>query len=159
MDIGELKDGTREFFTNPENSEHLPERKEITRAEVTDKISYYKGLLASDPDAAAYKKELRKWEKRLNAINLIGKYYELPGSAVISLRNDTETSYNMYIQVQNELTLAINELRDELCEEKFGKPYKELNKDDVEEKKMILAIRQVYPQRISEAEPNITKKK
>jgi biopolymer transport protein ExbD len=158
MDIGELKDGTREFFTNPEESENLPERRKITRSDVTEKISYYKGLLASEPDSQAYKKELRKWEKRLNAINLIGEYYELPGSAVISLRNDTETSYNMYIQVQNELTRAINELRDELSDEKFGKPYKELNKDDTEEKKMILAIRQVFPQRISEAEPNITKK-
>jgi hypothetical protein len=125
---------------------------------VTDKISYFKGLIASDPDTPAYKKELKKWEKKLNAINLIGEYFELPGSAVISLRNDTETSYDMYIQVQNELTRAINELRDELSEEKFGKPYKELNKDDTEEKKMILAIRQVYPQRISEAEPNVTKK-
>jgi len=45
-----------------------------------------------------------------------------------------------------------------LSEEKFGKPYVELNKDDAEEKKMILAVRQVFPQRISEAEPNVTKK-
>jgi hypothetical protein len=159
MDIGELKAGTREFFTNPEDSKNLPKRRKITRAEVTERISYYNGLLASEPDAPAYKKGLRKWEKRLNAINLIGEYYELPGSAVISLQNDTETSYDMYIQVQNELTRAINELRDELSDEKFGKPYKELNKDDAEEKKMILAIRQVFPQRISEAEPNVTKKK
>ena len=159
MDISELKEGTKEFFTNPDNSEHLPERKKITRAEVTEKIAYYKGLIASDPKSQAYQKELGKWERKLSTINLIGEYYELPGSAVISLRNDTETSYDMYIQVQNELTRAINELRDELSEEKFGKPYKELNKDDPEEKKMILAIRQVYPQRISEAEPNVTKKK
>lgn len=158
MDISELKEGTKVFFTNPENLETLPERVKITRAEVTDKIGYYKGLIASDPEAAAYKKELAKWNKRLNAVNLIGEYYELPGSAVISLRNDTETSYDMYIQVQNELTRAINELRDELSEEKFGKPYNELSKDNPEEKKMIMAVRQVYPQRISEAEPNVTKK-
>jgi biopolymer transport protein ExbD len=158
MDISELKDGTKDFFTNPEGLETFPQRRKITRAEVTEKIAYYKGLIASDPEAAAYKTELKKWDKRLNTINLIGEYDELPGSAVISLRNDTETSYNMYIQVQNELTRAINELRDELSDEKFGKLYKELNKDDPEEKKMILAVRQVYPQRISEAEPNVTKK-
>ena len=158
MDISELKKGTREFFTNPDNLETLPERRKITRAEVTEKIAYFKGLIAGDASNQSYNKELTKWNKRLNTINLLGEYYELPGSAVISLRNDTETSYDMYIQVQNELTRAINELRDELSEEKFGKPYKELNKDDVEEKKMILAIRQVYPQRISEAEPNVTNK-
>jgi len=158
MDISELKAGTREFFTNPNNLETLPERKKITRAEVTEKIAYFKGLIAADSETPAYAKELKKWDRKLNAINLIGDYYELPGSAVISLRNDTETSYDMYIQVQNELTRAINELRDELSEEKFGKPYIELNKNNPEEKKMIMAVRQVYPQRISEAEPNVTKK-
>ena len=158
MDISELKAGTREFFTNPDNLETLPERRKITRADVTDKISYFKGLIASDAKNQSYHKELKKWERKLDTINLIGEYFELPGSAVISLRNDTETSYNMYIQVQNELTRAINELRDELSEEKFGKPYVELNKSNPEEKKMILAIRQVFPQRISEAEPNVTKK-
>ena len=158
MDISELKAGTREFFTNPNNLETLPERKKITRAEVTEKIAYFKGLIAADSEIPAYAKELKKWDRKLNAINLIGDYYELPGSAVISLRNDTETSYDMYIQVQNELTRAINELRDELSEEKFGKPYIELNKNNPEEKKMIMAVRQVYPQRISEAEPNVTKK-
>ena len=98
----------------------------------------------------------KKWEKKLNTINLLGEYMELPGSAVISLRNDTETSYDMYIQVQNELTRAINELRDDLSVEKFGKKYSELDKAFPDEKKMIFAIRQVYPQRISEAEPNVT---
>jgi len=159
MDISELKDGTREFLTNPDNIESLPERRKITRAEVTERIAYFKGLMASDAEnAAAYKKELGKWERRLNTINLLGEYYELPGSAVISLRNDTETSYDMYIQVQDELTRAINELRNELSEQKFGKPYIELDKNNPEEKLMILAIRQVYPQRISEAEPNVTNK-
>ena len=62
----------------------------------------------------------------------------------------------MYIQVQNELTRAINELRDELSLEKFGKKYEELDKSIPEEKEMIIAVRQVYPQRISEAEPNVT---
>lgn len=159
MDISELKDGAKEFFTNPDNLETFPEKKRITRGEVTERIAYFKGLIASDAEnAAAYNKELNKWERKLNAVNLIGEYDELPGSAVISLRNDTETSYNMYIRVQDELTRAINELRNELSEQKFGKPYIELDNNDPEEKSMILAIRQVYPQRISEAEPNITEK-
>jgi len=158
MDISQLAEGAKMFLTNPDYSDDLPERVKITRAEVSDKISYYKGLLASEPNDNAYSKELLKWNKKLNAINLLGEYWELPGSAVISLRNDTETSYDMYIQVQNELTRAVNELRNDLSEEKFGKPFAELDKKDPEEKKMIMAIRQVYPQRISEAEPNVTPK-
>jgi len=49
--------------------------------------------------------------------------------------------------VQNELVAAYNELRDELAQEKFGVTYAELN--DAQQK----AVREVYPQRISEAEP------
>lgn len=66
---------------------------------------------------------------------------------VISLQNDRGTSYQAYISVQNELVAAYNELRDELAKEKWQRPYAELN--DKEQK----AIREVYPQRISEAEP------
>jgi biopolymer transport protein ExbD len=66
---------------------------------------------------------------------------------VISLRNDVGTRYGTYIAVQNELVAAINELRDELARERFGKPYDELEGDKQD------AIRDIYPSRISEAEP------
>ena len=67
--------------------------------------------------------------------------------AVISLRNDYDTKYGTYIAVQNELVAAINELRDELAKQHFGKPYNNLEEDQQE------AIRKIYPQKISEAEP------
>jgi biopolymer transport protein ExbD len=66
---------------------------------------------------------------------------------VISLSNDLDTKYGTYIAVQNELVAAINELRDELARSKFQKPYSELEKDKQD------AIRDIYPSRISEAEP------
>lgn len=66
---------------------------------------------------------------------------------VISLRNDLDTKYGTYLAVQNELVAAINELRDELAKEKWGKAYDDL--DDEQQK----AIRKIYPQKISEAEP------
>lgn len=66
---------------------------------------------------------------------------------VISLRNDLDTQYGTYIAVQNELVAAINELREELARQQFGKSYGELDMDQQN------AIREVYPSRISEAEP------
>ncbi len=66
---------------------------------------------------------------------------------VISLRNDRGTEYQAYLMVQNELARAYNELRQGLARRKFGKDYNDL---EDEEKK---AIREIYPQRISEAEP------
>ena len=66
---------------------------------------------------------------------------------VISLQNDRGTAYGTYIAVQNELVAAYNELRDELSQQKFGKKLDELNKEQAN------AIKDIYPQRISEAEP------
>ena len=66
---------------------------------------------------------------------------------VISLRCDRGSTYQAYISVQNELVAAYNELRDELAENKFGKKYVDLGEDEQ------AAIREIYPQKISEAEP------
>jgi len=84
-------------------------------------------------------------EKEPQQIPFFGETMVTKG--VISLRNDLDTKYGMYIAVQNELVAAINELRDELAQERFGKPYEDLEDDQQD------AIRDIYPSRISEAEP------
>lgn len=76
---------------------------------------------------------------------------ELTTKHVISLQNDRGTSYEMYIAVQNELAAAYNELRDGLAMRKFGMKFSELKGEDWEEQRD--AIEDVYPMRISEAEP------
>ncbi len=70
------------------------------------------------------------------------------GKGVISLQNDRGTTYGTYIEVQNELVAAVNELRNEAAYEYFGKrTFDELDDDQKD------AIRIIVPQRISEAEP------
>ena len=66
---------------------------------------------------------------------------------VISLQNDRGTSYAAYINVQNELVAAYNELRNDLAKAKFGQIYDDLQEDQQK------AIQKIYPQKISEAEP------
>lgn len=66
---------------------------------------------------------------------------------VISLQNDRGTTYSEYIKVQNELVAAYNELRNEFSQQKWGKNYADLDEKQQE------AVREFYPQRISEAEP------
>jgi biopolymer transport protein ExbD len=88
-------------------------------------------------------------EKEVKPVDFFGNY---PISKqVISLQNDRGTSYEMYIKVQNELAAAYNELRNELSVSQFGKTYDELVSMKEEDK--VKAIRAIYPQRISEAEP------
>jgi biopolymer transport protein ExbD len=66
---------------------------------------------------------------------------------VVSLQNDVDTQYQAYIEVQNELVAAYNELRDELSKDKFGKIFADLDEKQQD------AVQSVYPQKISEAEP------
>jgi hypothetical protein len=66
---------------------------------------------------------------------------------VISLQNTRDTSYEVYIQVQNELTRAFNEVRDEVAMAKFGSKFADLSE---EERKVIT---KAIPMKISEAEP------
>jgi biopolymer transport protein ExbD len=84
-------------------------------------------------------------EKKLTEIPLIGEYPVSKG--VISLRNDQGTQYGMYLKVQNELVAAINQVRDELSTQKFGKKYEGLTSEQKD------AVREAIPSRISEAEP------
>lgn len=84
-------------------------------------------------------------EKTEKEIPFFGNY---PVSKqVISLQNDRGTSYEMYIKVQNELAAAYNELRNEMAIQKFGKKYQEISAEKQD------AIDDIYPKRISEAEP------
>ncbi len=84
-------------------------------------------------------------EKEIKNIPFFGNY---PVSKqVISLQNDRGTRYDVYLKVQNELVAAYNELRQDLSRQKFGKDYNDLTKEQRD------AINEIYPQRISEAEP------
>lgn len=76
---------------------------------------------------------------------------------IVSLQNDKGTHYGMYLKVQNELVAAYNQVREAEAQKKFGMSYKRIQelkkKGDAKAKKMYDAIKAIYPQRISEAEP------
>jgi hypothetical protein len=130
---------------------------------VKQRIAEYEQFVAAadtDKKKDAFGKVLDSWREKLTTIELLGgDYKELPASALISMQNDNNTTYNTYLQVQNELQSAVNELRDELAIEKFGMTYAQMediydrNKEDTKTLEKITAVRSVYPQRISEAEP------
>jgi len=84
-------------------------------------------------------------EKTIKEVPYFGPYGITKG--VISLQNDRGTSYGTYLAVQNELVGAINDLREELAEQKFGKSFDKLESDQQD------AIKEIYPSKISEAEP------
>ena len=92
-------------------------------------------------------KQLKERIKRVEAdVPFFGKMM-VTKNHVISLQNDRGTEYQAYIDVQNEIAAAYNELRNKVSKEKFGKNFADL---DEEQQK---AVQQIYPQKISEAEP------
>lgn len=148
MDVTELKEAAKEFIVNRQRSEELPEWEDINAAMAKQKLAEAK--------SKGNKEAMDKWQERLTAAELLGPYSIT--KQVISLQNDRGTSYNLYIQVQNELAAAYNELRDDMSKAKFGMSYNELTEKAKDSKDPALkdkvdAIRTVYPQRISEAEP------
>jgi biopolymer transport protein ExbD len=85
-------------------------------------------------------------EFELKEIENFGQYPVSKG--VVSLQNDRRTSYTTYIKVQNELTRAFSELRDDVARKRFGRTFADL-KDSPDQQK---AVRTAVPNAISEAE-------
>ena len=71
---------------------------------------------------------------------------------VVSIQTTLETDYQTYIMVQNEVTRAFNEVRDEVAMQKFGKKFADLEKDDRD------VLSSAVKMAISEAEPRNIKK-
>lgn len=86
-------------------------------------------------------------EKQSKYIDDLGEN-AMVSKGVVSLQNDRSTSYAMYMAVQNQLTLAFSELRQEYSQQRFGKSYDKLTET---QKK---GIQKIYPISISEAEPS-----
>ena len=90
-----------------------------------------------------------------------------PDKAIISLKNDRETQYKVYIAVQNELVAAYNELRNRefaRLNPNMGISYVEADltysdprtsaDDKANLKEKIDVVKLLYPQKLSEAEPS-----
>ena len=77
---------------------------------------------------------------------LVGSVY-VNTTAVVSLQNDRATSYRLYIQAQNEISAAINELRDEFTRQRFGSSFEASTQEQQD------VATSIYRMAISEAEP------
>lgn len=85
-----------------------------------------------------------------------------PSKAIISLKNDRETQYGIYITVQNEIVGAYNDLRNRESQRLYGKEFTDMEgqylnpetesavRDELKEK--VQKIQEMFPQKFSEAE-------
>ena len=75
---------------------------------------------------------------------------ESPDDAIVSIKTDRQTPYSVYIDMLDEVMGAYNELRNEASMDRFGVPYSALEEDSIQQEQ----IRELYPKRISIAEPD-----
>ncbi len=85
---------------------------------------------------------------------------EEPSQAVILLQNKNTTPYRVYLSVFNEIKAAYAELRDDVAERKYGRPYDELpdgnskdGKKYTEEDDKKKEVRTIFKETIVEADP------
>ncbi len=126
MDRLDLKAKTIEFFTNPANDVTLPEKENV-------EIQFPPGSSSLLPPDGIWRGQVSK--------------------GVISLQNDRSTTYGKYLQVQNELVAAVNELRDNFCNLYFEMDYADLNTANPNEEEIHNGIRKIYKMNISESDP------
>ncbi len=131
-EVSELREAVIHFFTNPSDDPDLSEQ-----IPVQQKLDNERGK--DEPDD----KKIQTYE---NIIAQMGTGVTIT-KGVVSLQNDRGTSYGKYLEVQNEIVGAINDLRNDLSKETWDKDFEDLDED---QQKMIKTI---YPFAISEAEP------
>lgn len=136
VDIDLLREKVIEFFTNPNDDSHLS-----VQVNIQDKID--DELANKDPDQDKIAKYKAVKEQIGSGTNI--------SKGVVSLQNDRGTKYSKYIEVQNEIVGAINDLRDDLARQTWGENFDDLNEDQQD------IIKTVYPFAISEAEPRSMK--
>lgn len=68
---------------------------------------------------------------------------------IISIQADRKANYETYFAMQNEIMLAYSDLRNSYSKKKYGKRFSELTPEQSE------VVKAQYPQRISEAEPQV----
>ena len=73
------------------------------------------------------------------------EFSDNPTKTIISLQVDTNTHYNVFIQVQDQLTNAYYELREHFARKTYGKSPNELTSEELK------IVREAYPFLVSEA--------
>ena len=123
-----------------------PNKQEFTDLrQLKDKIKEFILNPMDDPDLP------EKIEKEIELANG-GKWVYPVSEGVVSLQTTRDTGYQAYIMVQNELTRAFNEVRDQVAMAKFNNKFADLNEDQRN------AVSKAVPLKISEAEPRNIKK-
>lgn len=93
-------------------------------------------------------------DKPTNVAHLKGEIvrfvHRLGNRHLISIESDRDADYDLYFQMQNQIMMAYNEIKDEYAQKHFGKVFSALTTAEKEK------VRKACPQRITESYANAT---
>lgn len=157
MDIDQLEEKVREFYTananGQDNDSGMPMYETITGELCAQKIAELKDAIDNGPESLKQinEDELHKWEKKMETFRSIGVYREISPSALIQLKNQSNTTYGLYIQIQDILKKVVTDLKTEKCAELGWGEYKSLDKTIPEDQEKLEMLQVLVPERIIEA--------
>lgn len=105
-------------------------------------------LINEQPAAIASVRDLVKQFIDNNGVD--PELSESPNDAIVSIKTDRRTPYNVYIDMLDEVMGAYEELRHSASMERFGVPFSSLEQGSERR----LDIQDLYPKKISIAEPD-----
>ena len=83
-----------------------------------------------------------------NKLLVNDKPHRLGARHLISIESDRDANYDLYFQMQNQIMMAYQQLRDEYSQKHFGKDFSSLSSEQKEK------VRKACPQRITESYAN-----
>jgi biopolymer transport protein ExbD len=157
LGIDDLEEEVRSFYLaniTTETDPDLPEYTTVTKAVCLQKMAEFEAVLAKNPENVAAKSELDDWKLKLKICEAMpgNSFREIGKMSIIQLKNQANTSFGRYIEIQDVLKKVVNDLRTEWAEKlEFDKPYLELRDDKEDDIEKIKMLRILVPERIIEA--------
>jgi biopolymer transport protein ExbD len=164
MLLEDLEDKVRTFYiANRDGQDHIPTMPEymvVTAGIANTEIAKLIPLRDAEQDPIAkgyFQQDIDKWEKRKDAAQKLGgTYNEISPQAIIQLKNQANTSYGLYIQIQDVLKKVVNDLRTEEAEYRWGVTYRDLlDSKTPEDLEKLQLLELLVPERIIEAKIEI----
>lgn len=108
------------------------------------------GLVLMDETPTAIEDVKRKVKEFVSNNGQDPNLSESPDKAIVSIKTDRQTPYNIYIDMLDEVMGAYAELRNEAAQARFGRNYDQLDDESAAAEE----IKNLYPKKISIAEPD-----
>ncbi len=131
----------------PEENQEPPPIKERNMLKI---LVNAQGLVAIDEEITSMSEVKQKVKDFVSNNGEDPNLSENPDKAIVSIKTDRQTPYNVYVNMLDEVIGAYEELRNAASQDRFGVSYSSLEDGSDQQE----AVNDIYPKKISIAEPD-----